>query len=279
MNGTKIPRFWGIHALPGPFLTRFLACIPFAIAIAFYSHASHERHKENPQDKILPSLSQMVKATSTMAFVKDKRSGDYLLWKDTTASLRRIAIGVSVSALIGLILGMNSALFRGMGALTVPFFTFASIVPPLSLLPMLFITFGVDELSKVMLIIIGGSLAITRSVYLEVLKIPREQIIKSITLGATQLDIVYRIVLPQVVPRLIDTIRIVLGAAWLYLIAAEGLASTEGLGYRIYLMQRYLAMDVIIPYVLWITLIGFALDWVFKWTLTTFFRWYCETSK
>jgi NitT/TauT family transport system permease protein len=44
-------------------------------------------------------------------------------------------------------------------------------------------------------------------------------------------------------------------------------------------MQRYLTMDVIIPYVLWITLIGFSLDWVLKWTLTTFYRWYCETTK
>ena len=54
-------------------------------------------------------------------------------------------------------------------------------------------------------------------------------------------------------PRLIDALRLTLGSAWLFLIAAEAIASTEGLGYRIFLVRRYLAMDVILPYVIWIT--------------------------
>jgi NitT/TauT family transport system permease protein len=62
--------------------------------------------------------------------------------------------------------------------------------------------------------------------------------------------VVYRVILPQVMPRLLDAVRISLGAAWLFLIAAEAIASTDGLGYRIFLVRRYLAMDVIIPYVL-----------------------------
>ncbi len=48
--------------------------------------------------------------------------------------------------------------------------------------------------------------------------------------------------------------------AWIFLISAEAIASTGGLGYRIFLVRRYLAMDVILPYVAWITLIAFALD-------------------
>jgi NitT/TauT family transport system permease protein len=62
--------------------------------------------------------------------------------------------------------------------------------------------------------------------------------------------VVYRVILPQVMPRLLDAVRISLGAAWLFLIAAEAIASTDGLGYRIFLVRRYLAMDVIIPCVL-----------------------------
>ena len=61
-------------------------------------------------------------------------------------------------------------------------------------------------------------------------------------------------------PRLIDSVRLSLGAAWLYLIAAEAIAAESGLGYRIFLMRRYLAMDVILPYVAWITLLAFLLD-------------------
>ena len=66
--------------------------------------------------------------------------------------------------------------------------------------------------------------------------------------------------LPQVMPRLIGALRLSLGPAWLFLIAAEAIASTEGLGYRIFLVRRYFAMDVIIPYVIWITLLAFLMD-------------------
>ena len=62
--------------------------------------------------------------------------------------------------------------------------------------------------------------------------------------------------LPQILPRLINCLRLQLGPAWLFLIAAEAISSDAGLGYRIFLVRRYLAMDVIFPYVVWITLLA-----------------------
>ena len=61
-------------------------------------------------------------------------------------------------------------------------------------------------------------------------------------------------------PRLIQCLRLSLGPAWVFLIAAEAIASNVGLGYRIFLVRRYLAMDVILPYVAWITLIAWLMD-------------------
>ena len=75
-------------------------------------------------------------------------------------------------------------------------------------------------------------------------------------------------------PRSIDTVRLSLGGGWLFLIAAEAIASTDGLGYRIFLVRRYLAMDVIIPYVLWITFLGFAIDWLAAPDMRRRYRWY-----
>ena len=74
-------------------------------------------------------------------------------------------------------------------------------------------------------------------------------------------------------PRLIDGVRLSLGAAWLFLIAAEAIASDSGLGYRIFLMRRYLAMDVILPYVAWITLLAFTLDLALRLFQRIAFRW------
>jgi NitT/TauT family transport system permease protein len=74
-------------------------------------------------------------------------------------------------------------------------------------------------------------------------------------------------------PRLIDSLRLSMGSAWLFLIAAEAIASTEGLGYRIFLVRRYLAMDVILPYVVWITLLAVATDALLRLLRARAFRW------
>ena len=104
-------------------------------------------------------------------------------------------------------------------------------------------------------------------------EIPHEEIIKAQTLGASTWQIMARVVVPQMMPRLIDSVRLSLGAAWLYLIAAEAIAAESGLGYRIFLMRRYLAMDVILPYVAWITLLAFTLDFILRIVQRIVFRW------
>lgn len=193
---------------------------------------------------------------------------------DTGASLKRIGIGLGASALCGLIFGLNLGLMPGIRHLLLPFITFVSIIPPLAILPVLFIIFGVDELAKVVLIFIGTFPIITRDIYLAVRKIPSEQLVKALTLGASQPDIAYRVVIPQIIPRLVDTVRINMGPAWLFLIASEAIAATSGLGYRIFLVRRYLAMDTIIPYVLWIVLIGITIDWALKKLVRVKYSWY-----
>jgi NitT/TauT family transport system permease protein len=105
-------------------------------------------------------------------------------------------------------------------------------------------------------------------------ELPREQIIKAQTLGASTWQIALRVATPQILPRLIDTLRLQLGPAWLFLIAAEAIVSDSGLGYRIFLVRRYLAMDVIIPYVVWITLLAFMMDAGLRLLQRKLFPWF-----
>ena len=84
---------------------------------------------------------------------------------------------------------------------------------------------------------------------------------------------IFRVVLPQVWPRLLIAMRLGLAPAWIFLISAEAIASTGGLGYRIFLVRRYLAMDVILPYVAWITLLAFVLDRSLQLLSRRLFRW------
>src|SRR5690606_512153 len=101
----------------------------------------------------------------------------------------------------------------------------------------------------------------------------RELIIKAETLGASTWQMITRVVLPQVMRKLITAIRLGLVPAWIFLISAEAIASTSGLGYRIFLVRRYLAMDVILPYVAWITLLAFILDRLLLMTSRKAFPW------
>jgi NitT/TauT family transport system permease protein len=98
--------------------------------------------------------------------------------------------------------------------------------------------------------------------------------VKAQTLGASSWTLILRLVLPQLLPRLLVAMRLSLGAAWLFLIAAEAIASTDGLGYRIFLVRRYLAMDVILPYVAWITLLAWLIDELLRRLTQWSFPWY-----
>ncbi len=270
----KTPQFWGIHAKPGKWARRLLAIVPFLLLIALYVVASNHRLAENPQDKILPSLSKMASTVQRLAFEEDQRTGDILLWTDTASSLSRLGMGIGLSFLVSLLVGLNLGIYRGFRALFNPFVTFLSMVPPLAILPILFIAMGVGELAKVMLIFIGTVPILIRDNLLTVTNMPAEQRVKAMTLGASSSALTYRIILPQILPSALNSLRLVLGAAWLFLIASEAIASTDGLGYRIFLVRRYLAMDVIIPYVLWITLLGFLIDWLLKTLNRSLFKWY-----
>lgn len=251
-----------------------LAMLPFALLIVAYLFGSAARLADNPQDKLLPSPVQMADAIERMAFTEDTRSGQVLLWVDTAASLKRLALGLAIAALLGLSLGLASGIVPLFGAALSPLLTIVSMVPPLAILPVLFIVFGLEELSKVMLIVIGITPVIARDIEQRAREIPAELLIKAQTLGANTWTLILRVVLPQLLPRLLIALQLALGSAWLFLIAAEAIASTDGLGYRIFLVRRYLAMDVILPYVAWITLLAWLMDYGLK-RLTRFaFPWY-----
>ncbi len=255
-------------------LKGFLAIIPFVVILILYWNASNERLAENPYDKLLPSFTQISDAVERMAFTEDKRSGEYLFWEDTGASLYRIGLGVLISASAGLLFGMLSGLLPVLRTGFSPLITIVSLIPPMAILPILFISFGLGELAKVMLIIIGTAPVIIRDIQNQVRQLPSEIIVKAQTLGANTWLVAIRVVLPQIMPRLITAVRLSLGTAWLFLIAAEAIAAQEGLGYRIFLVRRYMSMDVILPYVLWITALAFAMDFSLRKISELCFPWY-----
>ncbi|MAZ88417.1 MAG: lipid kinase [Cellvibrionaceae bacterium] len=263
-----------INAAPSGRLQVFLGLLPFALLLLIYLAGSEARLELNPNDKLLPSLTQMGDALQRLAFEPSRRTGEYLFWQDTLSSLQRLGMGIAIAASLGLALGMITGALPFASAGLSPLLTVLSLVPPLALLPVLFIVFGLGEVAKVALIAIGITPMIAREIQRRTLEIPREQLVKAQTLGANTAQTMTRVLLPQLLPKLIDAVRLSMGAGWLFLISAEAIASTDGLGYRIFLVRRYMSMDVILPYVAWITLLAFVMDFMLRQLNRRLFPWH-----
>jgi len=237
-----------------------LGLAPLIAIVLIYLLASTARHAANPSDKLLPTLAAMAEQMRIMAFQVDPQTGAIPLWQDTAASLRRLGLGLSIATATTLILGLLIGLLPLVRATLGPLISAIAVIPPIAVLPILFITFGLGETAKVVLIVVGVTPFMVRDLASHIGAIPEEQIVKAQTLGASTWQIALRVALPQAMPRLLECLRLSLGPAWVFLISAEAIASDVGLGYRIFLVRRYLAMDIILPYVAWTALLAVSFD-------------------
>jgi len=263
-----------IHAQPGRVAVQALSWFLFAVGLAAYFWISTARHRENADDRVTPTLLQMGKGFAD-AILKpaeeDEVTADAdgqplltkirhsMLWKDTEATGRRFAISLAL-LFPAVLLGLHMGMFPYVGTFFLRFVLFFDKIVALSLLPILFIAFGIDELAKVMLIVVGVAPTIILDAFNLTRGVPREQIVKGFTLGAGDFSVTYRIVFKQIFPRVLNSIRLNLKAVMLFLFAGEMIASSDGLAYRIALLRRHMGMDTIIPYVLWVALLLFLVD-------------------
>src|SRR6195256_266284 len=265
-------RFLSIYSMPGRTWGVILSWVLFVVGIGLYLNGSSKRHQQNPEDRVMPTISQMAhgvyeatfkpaeedEALAENASLSQRFLGS-MVWKDTKATARRFIISVLL-LIPAVLIGLHMGLFPYAGVFFLRFILFFDKIVALSLLPILFIAFGIDELSKIMLIVIG----VTPTIVLDTVNltngVPNEQLVKAFTLGAGDFQVAYRVVLKQVWPRVLNSIRLNLKAVMLFLFAGEMIASTDGLAYRIALLRRHMGMDTILPYVLWVALLLFAVD-------------------
>ena len=263
-----------ISAKPSSLTCWALSWFLFAAGICLYFYTAQKRHKENPDDRVVPTIAQLGAGIYQAAMNPDadeepsadaagqsaiERFRNGMLWKDTVASSRRFLFGLAL-LLPAVLLGLHMGLFPYFGVFFLRFILFFDKIIALSVLPILFIAFGIDELSKVMRIVIGVTPTIILDTFNLTKGVPPEQLVKGFTLGAGDFDVAYRVVLKQIWPRVLNSIRLNLKPLMLFLFAGEMIASTDGLAYRIALMRRHMGMNIIIPYVLWVALLLFLVD-------------------
>ena len=262
-----------VNRTPGRGAAFLLGALPLVVLALGYIIAAAARHAANPADKILPLPGAMAEAMALLLFQADPLSGEYLFWADTVASLWRLGVGLGIATISTLLVGLVLGSLPPVRATLGPLLTAIAVVPPIALLPILFIVFGLGETAKVALIVVGVTPFMIRDVVAHVAALPREQVVKALTLGANSWGVMLRVALPQAMPRLIQALRLSLGPAWVFLISAEAIAADVGLGYRIFLVRRYLAMDVILPYVAWIAVLAVVIDFALVFLSRRLFGW------
>ncbi len=164
-----------------------LGLVPFLVLLLLYVFASQLRLAENANDKLLPSLGSMAETFHAYAFTEDARTGQYLFWSDTWASLKRIGSALLISAALGLVLALAIGVVPRIRALLMPLLSTVAMIPPLAVLPILFIILGLEETAKITLIVIGILPCMARDLSLRIAELPEEQLVKAQTLGASHL--------------------------------------------------------------------------------------------
>ena len=250
-----------VNIRPGKGSRALIGAVPIVILLVAYAVLSAARAEANPHDKVLPTFIAMLRAATRLFTETDPRTGEITALADTAASLWRLGVGVGIATLSTLLLGLALGVVPLVRAALGPLVTVIAVIPPIAVLPILFIALGLGEASKIALIALGIAPFMIRDLAGHVAGLPAEQFIKAQTLGANTWQLTLRVALPQSLPRLIDSLRLSMGPAWVFLISAEAIASDVGLGYRIFLVRRYLSMDIILPYVAWISLLAILTDW------------------
>jgi NitT/TauT family transport system permease protein len=279
-----------IDATPNRATAGTLSWFLFAAGIALYFYTAHNRHVENPEDKVVPGLRQLGQGLADSVLKPDseqeapddqaslplwKKFFTSMLWTDTVASAKRF-VWAMLLLIPAVVLGLHMGMFPIFGQFFLRFILFFDKIIALSVLPILFIAFGIDELSKIMLIVIGVTPTIILDTVNLAKSVPQEQIVKGFTLGAQDFGVTYRIVLRQIMPRVLNSIRLNLKAIMLFLFAGEMIASQDGLAFRIALLRRHMGMNVIIPYVLWVALLLFLVDFTMRFANRKLHPWFRE---
>lgn len=205
----------------------------------------------------LPSPMGVVNALVTM--LKDGFTG-VSFWEHTWVSTLRVFGAFLLACVIGIPLGIAMGMNPVARGIFDPPIEFYRPIPPLAYLPLMIIWFGIDELSKVLLIFLSVLAPLVLGARAGVRSAAIEQIHAAYSFGATRWQVIRMVVLPAAMPEIFTAMRVGIGFGWTTLVAAEMVAATSGLGYTVLSASRFLQTDIVIMGIVVIAIIAYAFD-------------------
>src|SRR3954470_23035650 len=193
--------------------------------------------------------------------------------QDIGMTVWRVVGGFLIAAVMAVPLGVVMGAYKPVEAFFEPFVSFARYLPASAFIPLLILWAGIGEAQKLAVIFIGSFFQLVLMVAVSVGNTRRDLVEAAYTLGALDRGIVTRVLLPSSAPEIAETLRMVLGWAWTYVIVAELIGASSGIGHMITDSQALLATDQIIFGIIVIGLIGLASDFAFKAFNRKLFPW------
>jgi NitT/TauT family transport system permease protein len=193
--------------------------------------------------------------------------------KDIGMTVWRVLGGFLIAAVLALPLGVMMGAYKPIEAFFEPFVSFARYLPASAFIPLLILWAGIGEAQKLSVIFIGSFFQLVLMIAVTVGRTRRDLVEAAYTLGSSDASLVKRVLIPGAAPEIAETLRMVLGWAWTYVIVAELIGASSGIGHMITDSQALLATDQIIFGIIVIGLIGLCSDLAFKWGNRRLFPW------
>jgi len=186
------------------------------------------------------------------------------LASDTGVSVFRIMVGFLIASVLAVPLGLLIGTFRAWEAAIEPLVDFIRYMPVVAFVPLTIVWFGVANTQKFVIIFMGTFFQQVLMIMDNTKRVPLDFVDIGRTLGLKDRQILLRIITRSAAPEIWDSLRVTLGWAWTWLVVAELVAATSGLGYRIVTAQRYLETNLIIGYIIVLGILGLVLDQMMK---------------
>lgn len=199
--------------------------------------------------------------------------GEVSFWNNVGISLFRIMLGFLLACLLAIPLGILAGAYKFAEAILVPPTEFIRYMPATAFIPLIMVWSGIGETAKIIVIFIGCFFQLLLMVADNTRAVSNELLQVSYTLGAKQWQVIEKVLIPALLPDLMNTLRLIIGWAWTYLVVAELVAASSGLGFSIMKAQRFLNTDMIFSGIIVIGLLGLTTDRIFAYCHRKFFPW------
>ncbi|HEX4781487.1 MAG TPA: ABC transporter permease [Usitatibacter sp.] len=183
---------------------------------------------------------------------------------DMWMSTQRVFLGVTLGILLAVPVGFVLGWYKGARQFIDPVINFFRALPPIALIPLVIVYFGIGELAKVAILFYAAFFAGVIVMYEGIAQISPIYVRVARTLGATDSEIFRRVVIPLALPHVLTALRVALGVAWATLVASELIAAQQGLGALIQNASNFFQIDIIYVGIICIGLIALAMDLVLR---------------